>query len=266
METDPNKAVSGKRYTLLILLIFLSAFMICYGVMLMLGPGRKLKEVRKEFTIVQTGNNKVDERVFSDSAWLSLHKEKTFLQSKTAMAETDSIYLIINLSDSTANLEISGVTVHSSRVKKIRVSKMFSKGDEYTILSMLSSPLTVTKDYASIKKEPLMIKMAPKDTSEYKPDILPDTSDYEPVNYILETNKGIKIYVYQEEKTEFSDRVNLFGFDLNDRIRNTIQAFKSMIRFDIPEYHPYIKLILPKAEAKTLYRAIPRKGQAAVYL
>jgi len=33
-----------------------------------------------------------------------------------------------------------------------------------------------------------MIKMAPKDTSEYKPDIMPDTSITEPVNYILEMN------------------------------------------------------------------------------
>ena len=54
--------------------------------------------------------------------------------------------------------------------------------------------------YATIEKEPIMIKMAPKDTSEYKPDIMPDTSVIEPVNYILEMTNGTRIYVYQEEE------------------------------------------------------------------
>ena len=31
------------------------------------------------------------------------------------MAETDSIYLTLNLADSTVNLEISGVSVHSGQ-------------------------------------------------------------------------------------------------------------------------------------------------------
>ncbi len=66
---------------------------------------------------------------------------------------------------------------------------------------MLSSPMTIVNDIATIKKEPLMIKMAPKDTSEFKPDIIPDTSDYEPVNYILEMDNGIRIFVYQDTDT-----------------------------------------------------------------
>ena len=57
---------------------------------------------------------------------------------------------------------------------------------------LLSSPMNIVSDLATIRKEPLMIKMAPKDTSEFKPDIIPDTSDYEPVNYILEMDNGIQ--------------------------------------------------------------------------
>ena len=53
-----------------------------------------------------------DERIYSDSAYLKLLKEKAFLQSRIAMAQTDSIYLTLNFADSSANLEISGVVVH----------------------------------------------------------------------------------------------------------------------------------------------------------
>ena len=110
-----------------------------------------------------------------------------------------------------------------------------------------------------------MIKMAPKDTSEFKPDVIPDTSDYEPVNYIMEMDNGIRIYVYQATDTVTSDKNHLLFFDLNDRLKNTWGSLKSIVRFRVPEYHPFIKIRLPKADAKILYRAVPRRGQIAVF-
>ena len=115
------------------------------------------------------------------------------------MAETDSIYLTINLADSSMNLEISGVVVHMAKMSSFKASRILTNGNENIISSMLSTPLTISSDFATIKKEPVMIKMAPKDTSEYKPDIMPDTSITEPVNYILEMTNGTRIFVYQEE-------------------------------------------------------------------
>ena len=110
-----------------------------------------------------------------------------------------------------------------------------------------------------------MLKMAPKDTSEYKPDIMPDTSIAEPVNYILELNRGIRIYVYQEEKTKFVDRMNQFKFDLKDRLTDTWSSLKSISVLKVPEYHPFIRIKLPRTDAKIIYRAIPKNGQIAVF-
>jgi hypothetical protein len=110
-----------------------------------------------------------------------------------------------------------------------------------------------------------MIKMAPKDTSEYKPDIIPDTADYEPVNYVMEMENGIVILVYQEEKLNPGDRLHLFGFDLKYRLRNILNAMKSILTFKVPEYHPFIKLRLPRTDSKIIYRALPEHGQIAVY-
>ena len=78
-----------------------------------------------------------------------------------------------------------------------------------------------------------MIKMAPKDTSEYEPDIMPDTADYEPVNYIMEMDNGTVIYVYQEEKLNHGDGLHLFFFDLRYRIHDawgTMKAFFTIFR------------------------------------
>jgi hypothetical protein len=266
MEAEINDSKSGRNKTkILILLIISSVFIIYFCIMSMLSPARKLKEIKDKYGIKQAGNNIVDEKILTDSTYLKLLKEKTFLQSRTTLAETDSIYLTLNLADSTANLEISGVVVHLSKIKRFRTSKILSKSNDNSIVAMLSLPLTIKNDRSTIRKEPLMIKVAPKDTSEYKPDILPDTAGVAPVNYILEMDKGLRIYIYQEEKEKFGDRMNLFRFDLGDRFRNTWSSLKSIILFKVPEYHPYIKIRLSRADAKILYRAIPRYGQVAVY-
>ena len=78
-------------------------------------------------------------------------------------------------------------------------------------------------------------------------------------------NRGIRIYVYQEEHAKLGDRMNQFEFDLKDRIKDTWSALKRMAVFKVPEYHPYIRIKLPRADAKIIYRAIPKNGQIAVF-
>ena len=241
-------------------------FLVYFTIMSVMSPGKKLDEIRTKYGVQQTPKNKIDERFYSDSAYMKMVRQKAFLQARISMAETDSVYMTLNLDDSTANLEISGVAVHSVKINEIKISGILRSEDEYAISAMLSTPMNIINDFATIKKEPLMIKMAPKDTSEFKPDIIPDTSDYEPVNYILEMDNGVRIFVYQDTDTITSDKNNLFFFDLNDRLKNTWSSIKSLARFNVPDYHPFIRIRLPKADAKILYRATPRRGQIAVYM
>jgi hypothetical protein len=109
-----------------------------------------------------------------------------------------------------------------------------------------------------------MLKIAPKDTSEYKPDILPDTSNVEAVNYMLEMENGFRLYVYQADEEE-KGNLNRFFFDLADRFRNSIDITGSIFSFRIPQYHPAVRIKLPKADARIIYRGLPRQGQIALY-
>ena len=233
--------------------------------MAMISPTRKLEEIKMKPELKLLIKMNSDQRILTDSVYLKLLKEKAFLQSKILMAETDSIYLTLNLADSSANIEISGVVVHKSKMKNVKISKILSNGNENAVLTMLSTPFTISNAFATIKKEPVMIKMAPKDTSEYKPDVMPDTSITEPVNYILEMKGGIRIYIYQEENVKFNDRISHLTFDIKDRIRDTWSALKNLAVFKVPEYHPFIKIRLPRTDAKIIYRAIPKNGQIAVF-
>ncbi|MGC1391300.1 MAG: hypothetical protein WA816_09705 [Bacteroidales bacterium] len=265
METEKKNKRHFGKITFLALICILLIFIFYYSVMSMISPNRKMEEINKEFGVKVTDRNSVDQQILKDSAYLMLFKEKAFLQSRIVMAESDSIYLTINLADSTANIEICGVVVHKSKMRSVKTSKILLKGNENAVLSMLATPFTISHAFATIKKEPVMIKMAPKDTSEYKPDIMPDTSITEPVNYILEMNGGIRIYVYQEENVKFNDRLSRIRFDLNDRLRDTWSALKKIAVFKVPEYHPFIKIRLPRTDAKIIYRAIPKNGQIAVF-
>jgi hypothetical protein len=110
-----------------------------------------------------------------------------------------------------------------------------------------------------------MVTVAPKDTSEYKPAIMPDTSLTEPVDYILEMTDGTRIYFCQDEDKNFNENMDLFMFDIKDRLRNTWSSLKSVALFKVPEYHPFIKIKLPRADAKIIYRALPKNGQIAVF-
>jgi hypothetical protein len=235
-----------------------------YSIMALISPSVKISAINSEFGYKPAENTEIDERIFSDSTFVRLNRDKSYNQARITMAETDSICLALNLSDSTAILEINGVEVHRARLSNIRMSKVLTKADEYALSSMLSAPFTIREDFSTIKKEPLMIKIAPKDTSEYKPDILPDTSRIEAVNFMMEMENGFRLYVYQQNDEE-GGGLRKYFFDVNDRFKNIAAIFGKILVFKVPEYHPAIRIKMERADARIIYRALPRHGQIAIY-
>lgn len=265
METETQEKSAFWKTGLYISGSLVILFMIYYAVMLLSGPGKEISAINSEYGNKQTEASKTDERISSDSAYISLNREKAFYQSRVLIAESDSIGLALNLADSTAILEINGVALNKAKLSEIKISKVFGKANEIAVTSMLAIPFTIENDFATIMKEPLMIKMAPKDTSEYKPDIVPDTTNTEPVNYRFDMNNGIRLYVYQNAGENDGGGLNRLFFDLNDRFRNFSENLKSIIVFKVPDYHPSIKLKMAKADAKIIYRALPKHGQVALF-
>jgi hypothetical protein len=266
METETQKT---PRYLLIVLIIVsipVIAFVAYYSIMEMRSPAKKMAEISDVYGFAKYEKRKLPKNITADSTFLSLFRKEAYLQSRVAMAETDSVYLTINLSDSVINIEISGVVVHSTSINEFEASKLITDGDEFVITSLLSAPLTIVSDTSSIEKIPIIMKIAPKDTSEFKPDAIPDTAFYEPVNYIFETDRGIKIIVYQSEEINQGDSKNRLMFDLRHRLLNMKAVMKDILAFKVPDYQLFIRIKIPSADAKIIYRAIPKHGQVAVYL
>jgi len=192
--------------------------------------------------------------------YIDLIRKKAFLSSQVKMAESDSIGLLINMRDSLIQLQIKGLPIRTVRMSEYDISPFFERANQEAVYSMLSTPLVVTGMQATFRKDPLNIKIAPKDTTEATVDAKPDTTDYEPVFFTLDTDHNIRFFFEQQEDTIAADRRARFFFDLKDRARNTKATMKAITRFETPPYAPYIKIWVPKAEAKIVFRAIPREG------
>ncbi|MRR23054.1 hypothetical protein EG830_08745 [bacterium] len=192
--------------------------------------------------------------------YIDMIRDKAFLSSQVKMAESDSIGLLINVRDSVIQLLIKGLAVRSVRIDDYDVSPFFHRANQEAIYSMLSTPLNITGMQATFLKEPVSVKIAPKDTSEVVVSEKPDTTDFEAVFFTLETDRNIRFFFEQQEDTVGADRRARFFFDLKDRTRMASSTMRSVVRMKTPPYVPYIKIWIPKAEAKIIYRAIPREG------
>lgn len=265
MEVESPKETGRKKLWPLMLASVFIVFVLYYSVMAVISSSRKVSEINTEFGLKQPENSTTDKRLFSDSTYVKLNSEKAFYQSRNLMAETDSISLALNLTDSSAIIEINGVAVHVARLTYFKISHVLYKADEYAVSSMLSVPFTVTENHSTIAKEPLMLKVAPKDTSEYKPDILPDTTNTTAVNYMMEMDNGFRLYVYQETGDDSGGAMSRFIFDTIDRFGNIWNIIKNIARLRVPEYHPSIRIRMKKADARIIYRALPVHAQIAVY-
>lgn len=192
--------------------------------------------------------------------YIDMIRDKAFLSSQVKMAESDSIGLLINVRDSVIQLLIKGLPVRTVAIDGYDVSPFFHRANQEAIYSMLSTPLTITGMQATFMKNPVSVKIAPKDTSEVVVSEKPDTTDFEAVFFTLDTDRNIRFFFEQQEDTVGADRRARFFFDLKDRTRMASATMKSVVRLKTPPYVPYIKIWVPKAEAKIIYRAIPREG------
>lgn len=192
--------------------------------------------------------------------YIDMIRDKAFLGSQVKLAESDSIGLLINVRDSVIQLLIKGLPVRTVAIDEYDISPFFERANQEAIYSMLSTPLTITGMQATFMKDPVSVKIAPKDTSQTVESVKPDTTDFEAVFFTLETDRNIRFFFEQQEDTVGADRRARFKFDLKDRSRSATATMKSVVRLKTPPYVPYIKIWIPKAEAKIIYRAIPREG------
>jgi hypothetical protein len=187
-----------------------------------------------------------------------LVQEKAFKEALLKLAQSDSIQLVVNLSDSTVNLSIKGVVIHRTKVRSFERDRIFGKMPLNQQVKLFSQPLRVQSQYATIVKEPVVVRNAPKDTLEAALNAWqPDTLIQNPAFLILSAEHGINFIFEQENNPTMQDSWKRFEFYNRLRIKHSIQILSNSVRFRKQDYHPTITIKMAADDLRAIYRALP---------
>ncbi len=255
---EPKKAKGNSRWfstSAIVFLILLFAVTAYTLVMAYLTPVKKIEELTKAALY----SEKVSQNLapIQDTSLLNLMKKEAFLKSKLTMAAQDSVCIVVNLPDSIVTLEIQGVTVHVARISKIRKSGMLDKIDPRILIRRFSSPQNVDSVMATFAKFVFTHKEAPADTSQQTQLVIPDTATIEPA-YVKMFLQDDFILTFREKGDQ--NKKVLDKFVRNIQWNNSIDFFKSILGFKVPDYIPWIEVRIPARDIRTIYRSIPEKA------
>lgn len=188
----------------------------------------------------------------------SLLKERTYKQALLKLAEQDSIQLVVNMNDSNICLTIKGVVIHKTHIDKFKIDKVLQNLPNMEYVKLFSQPLSVHAQWASIVKEPIVVRQAPKDTAEaalnaYQPDSLIQ----KPAFMNLELDYGIQIQFEQDLNPTSKHKFVRFMFKTRIHATHIFKNTVHFLRFQKPDYNPTIVIKMPADDLRAIYRAFP---------
>jgi hypothetical protein len=202
--------------------------------------------------------------IVSDNVLLGLEKDELFIKSRLRMAASDSIGLTVDLTDSTFKLELKGVVIHRAAIVNFENSKILSLLNREAEIKWIYSPLKIDSSHSTIVKEPIVYKKAPADSVEAaaQSSIPSDSIETGPVYYNLFLSNGLIVRVEQTDMP--SDDESFRAFIIKERKYRTKHLIHNLVRFQVPDYDPWIHLYLDKDDATTIFRALPYHAQVTV--
>jgi hypothetical protein len=194
-------------------------------------------------------------------------REKSYREALLELSENDSIQLVINLGDSTVLLSIRGVTIHRSGIEKFRKDKFLEKIPLIQEAWLFSRPLLVASHYATIVKEPVVVRHAPKDTLEAALNAWqPDTLIQHPAFVAFSAEHNIRIILEQDRNRRFDDYWTKWGFYTRMHFLKTIASLKNFLSLKQQEYQPTIAIKMPVDDLRAIYRALPHNTYVVIKL
>jgi hypothetical protein len=195
----------------------------------------------------------------------SLRREIVYKESLLRLSKNDSIQLVLDLVDSTAHLAISGVIIHTNKIEDIKIDPLLRKLPNLVYLHLFSKPLRFVNEKATIIKEPIVERQAPKNASEASSNAYqPDTLIQYPAFIVITLEQGITLIIDQNEELTFDDaweRLKFYNEDVFELLKAKIYGF---VTFQSPEYIPSIKIKMSAADMRSIYRALPTNAKVVL--
>lgn len=187
------------------------------------------------------------------------------LRANLSLSKTDSIALLIDLKDSLAVLSFKGIALFESKISFIQKNNGLKRLPTLLRDSLFSGPMLVREEIVTIEKFPIVIKKAPKDTTEANlasaAPVLPTQSD---VFIFFAFDKNIIVEIRQQETDLVGSHKSIRQY--RNQKANWIREknINSLAHPENPSYFYCIEIEVPREDARSIYRALPIKPYVVV--
>jgi hypothetical protein len=201
------------------------------------------------------------------SKLFEVKKAENFLESKMSLVDDDSVYLVLDLLKNTADLELKGVSLHECKILDSHVSNLIKDQPAETMLEWNGKPFKMIHDDATIPKVSWIIKYAPKDTIEAnKVEELPEPPKRGDVYVVMDFDRNLRLIINQAEKPDKEGIKNISALKWKYKKEEIMKSLDALIHFKRESTIPTIEIVLSKADATILYRALPFKPKLLLRL
>lgn len=243
------------------LLVIVFIFLFC----VVISPLHKRKELvnltKTDSIFISAYNN-----LYDDPLLAPLSRQLAFKKALLQMTENDSINLIVNLNDSAIHLAINGVIIHTTHLQTFDMDPLLLNLPNNVYHKIFSHPLRVVEEYATIVKEPIVVRQAPKNPEEAAINAYqPDTLIQNPAFLRMQLDYDIHLVFEQDVNPGWNDKKSRFGFRMKYQIPHFIERLKAFFSFKKQNYRPRILIKIPVNDLREIYRALPAHPRVVIY-
>ncbi len=196
-----------------------------------------------------------------------LRKMERLLASRVALANEDSMYLVLDLINQNAILEMKGVALHECKIVDYKISNSIRMYHTEKLLNWIAQPFGMERATATFPKIIFNEKIAPKDTIEAaKAEVVPTAPVQPDVFLVMDFERNLRLVVDQVEKPEKEGEKTISDLKWKYKKTEITRSLNSLIRFNREPAMPQINIVLPKTDAIIIYRALPQRPKMVLVM
>jgi hypothetical protein len=168
--------------------------------------------------------------------------------------------MVLDLINKVATLEMKGIPLHDSPIHDVWISNSIKMFHTDALLHWIAQPFVLKNANSTIERVQFLVKNAPKDTIEAnKAEAILAPRKTEDVFIVLNFERNLQLVIQQTEISQGEDKARIDSLKRNFFKQETENSLKALTNLKREAITPKIFITMPKADAITLYRALPQK-------
>ncbi len=189
---------------------------------------------------------------------LELRRKEVLLRSRLVLGSEDSTYLVLDLINNLAVLELKGIPLHECHIQHVTISNSIKMYPADALLNWMSEPFALRNVDATIPKISFIEKIAPKDTLEANKMVTePKESKLGDVFLVLDFERNLRLIISQSEQPDLEGEKIISNLRQKFNKIEISRSIKALTKFNREPVKPQIEIIIPKMDATILYKSLP---------